>query len=48
MQLTIACFFFLIEQEQLVDDNWVTDARLAVYRSPDGNYSQLPDREKQS
>ena len=33
---------------RLVDDNWVTDARLAVYRSPEGNYSQLPDREKPS
>lgn len=31
---------------RLVDDNWVTDAKLAVYRSPEGVYSQLPDREK--
>ena len=30
---------------RLVDDNWVTDAKLAVYRSPEGIYSQLPDRE---
>jgi hypothetical protein len=33
---------------RLVEDNWVTDARLGVYRSPEGNYSQLPDREKPS
>ncbi len=25
-------------------DNWETVARLAVYRSSDGSYSQLPDR----
>jgi hypothetical protein len=31
---------------RLVDDTWVTDNRLAIYRSPDGYYSQLPDREK--
>jgi len=37
-----------VQITRLVDDNWVTDARLAVYRSPEGNYSQLPDREKQS
>jgi len=33
---------------RIVDDNWVTDAKLAVYRSPEGNYSQLPDREQPS
>ena len=33
---------------RIVDDNWVTDAKLAVYRSPEGNYSQLPNREKPS
>jgi hypothetical protein len=37
-----------VQITRLVDDNWVTDARLAVYRSPEGNYSQLPDREKPS
>jgi len=33
-----------VQITRLVDDSWVTDARLAVYRSPEGNYSQLPDR----
>ncbi len=33
-----------VQITRLVEDNWVTDARLAVYRSPEGNYSQLPDR----
>ena len=27
-------------------DDWETVARIALYRSPEGNYSQLPDREK--
>ena len=35
-----------VQITRIVDDNWVTDARLAVYRSPEGNCSQLPDREK--
>jgi hypothetical protein len=35
-----------VQITRLVDDNWITDARLAVYRSPEGNYSQLPNREK--
>jgi hypothetical protein len=35
-----------VQITRIVDDNWVTDARLAVYRSPEGNYSQLPNREK--
>jgi hypothetical protein len=35
-----------VQISRLVDSNWVTDARLAVYRSPEGNYRQLPDREK--
>ena len=37
-----------VQITRLIDDNWVTDARLAVYRSPEGNYVQLPDREKPS
>jgi hypothetical protein len=37
-----------VQITRLVDEAWVTDARLAVYRSPEGNYSQLPDREKSS
>lgn len=35
-----------VEVRKLVDENWVTEARLALYRSPEGNYRQLPDREK--
>ncbi len=35
-----------VEVRRQMDDNWVTDARLALYRSPEGNYRQLPDREK--
>ncbi len=31
---------------QLVANNWVTTARLALYRSPEGKYKQLPDQEK--
>jgi hypothetical protein len=37
-----------VQITRMSDDNWVTDAKLAVYRSPEGNYSQLPDREKPS
>jgi hypothetical protein len=33
-----------VQITRLVDNNWVTDAKLAVYRSPEGNYTQLPDR----
>jgi hypothetical protein len=35
-----------IQIRRLIEDKWVTDARLALYRSPEGNYRQLPDREK--
>jgi hypothetical protein len=27
-------------------DNWETIGRLAVYRSPDGSYSKLPERQQ--
>ena len=37
-----------VQITRIVDDNWVTEARLAVYRSPEGTYSQLPDCEKPS
>lgn len=37
-----------VQITRLIDDNWVTDAKLAVYRSPEGKYSQLPEREKPS
>ena len=35
-----------IELRRVVQDNWVTDGRLALYRSPEGDYRQLPDRER--
>jgi hypothetical protein len=35
-----------VEIRRPIDENWVTDARLALYRSPEGKYRQLPDREK--
>ena len=35
-----------IEIRRLIADNWVSEARLALYRSPEGIYKQLPDREK--
>jgi hypothetical protein len=35
-----------VEIRKLDKDNWQSVARLAVYRSSDGNYSQLPDRKK--
>jgi hypothetical protein len=33
-----------VQITRIVDNNWVTDAKLAVYRSPEGNYTQLPNR----
>ena len=35
-----------VQISHLEADNWVIDGRLAVYRSPEGVYSQLPEREK--
>jgi hypothetical protein len=35
-----------VEVRRKVDNDWVTDARVALYRSPEGNYRQLSDREK--
>jgi len=29
-------------------DDWETVGRIALYRSPEGDYSRLPDREKPS
>jgi len=31
---------------QIVEGEWKNTARLAVYRSPEGNYIQLPNRER--
>ncbi|UCE96004.1 MAG: hypothetical protein JSV51_09990 [Candidatus Bathyarchaeota archaeon] len=28
------------------EDDWETVAKIALYRSPEGNYSQIPDRGK--
>lgn len=33
-----------VQITRIVENNWVTDAKLAVYRSPEGNYTQLPNR----
>ena len=37
-----------VQITRIVNDNWVTEAKLAVYRSPEGDYSQLPNRENPS
>lgn len=37
-----------IELRKLEKDAWESVARIAVYRTPDGKYSQLPDRAKTS
>ena len=31
-----------VQITRIVEDKWVTDAKLAVYRSPEGVYRQLP------
>jgi hypothetical protein len=33
-----------IQLRRNTEDNWVTVARLAVYRSSDGKYTELPER----
>ena len=33
-----------IQLRRNIEDNWETVARLAVYRSPDGKYTELPER----
>jgi hypothetical protein len=35
-----------VEIRKLEKDTWQSVARIAVYRSSDGNYSQLPDRRR--
>ena len=37
-----------VQVRRPIGDNWETVGKIALYRSPEGNYSQLPDREKQS
>jgi hypothetical protein len=37
-----------IELRRLEKDAWESVARIAVYRTSDGKYSQLPDRRKSS
>ena len=36
-----------IQIRGLTGDNWETVGRLAVYRTSDGDYSQLPERPSQ-
>ncbi|TRO52545.1 hypothetical protein E2P63_03400 [Candidatus Bathyarchaeota archaeon] len=33
-----------IQLRRNAEDNWVTVARLAVYRASDGQYTELPER----
>ncbi|HKM75351.1 MAG TPA: hypothetical protein VJZ32_02925 [Candidatus Bathyarchaeia archaeon] len=33
-----------VQVRHLSGEEWVTTARLALYRAKDGNYTQLPDR----
>jgi len=33
-----------VELRKLDKDSWQSVARIAVYRTPDGKYSQLPDK----
>ena len=35
-----------VQITRIVEDKWVKDAKLAVYRSPEGVYRQLPERER--
>ncbi len=35
-----------VQVQQYNDEKWETIGKIAVYRSPEGNYSRLPDREK--
>ena len=37
-----------IQIQNYEDETWKTYGRIAIYRSPEGNYSQLPDRERQT
>ena len=37
-----------VQVQQYKDEKWETIGKIAVYRSPEGNYSRLPDREKPS
>jgi hypothetical protein len=37
-----------VELRKLEKDTWQSVARIAVYRTADGKYSQLPDRAKPS
>jgi len=32
---------------QIIDGEWKNSARIAVYRSPEGMYSQLPNRDRE-
>ena len=35
-----------VNVQKYEDQTWKNFGRMAIYRSPEGNYSQLPDRER--
>jgi hypothetical protein len=37
-----------VQVQQYSDEKWENVGKIAIYRSPEGNYSRLPDREKTS
>jgi len=37
-----------IQVQNYEDEIWKNFGKIAIYRSPEGKYSQLPDRERQS
>ena len=37
-----------VQVQQYSDEIWENVGKIAIYRSPEGNYSRLPDREKTS
>jgi hypothetical protein len=37
----------VVQISRKVEENWENLARIAVYRSREGNYSKLPDRDNQ-
>jgi hypothetical protein len=37
-----------VQVQNYEDETWKNFGKMAIYRSPEGNYSRLPDRERQS
>jgi hypothetical protein len=35
-----------VQVQNYEDETWKSFGKIAIYRSPEGNYSQLPDRER--